>query len=289
MKLTPGTSINSGDTVTRQTIFDLVAEAAIDGVVLEADLSSDVNQHASASNPPSSPGPGSTWWDKANQVLRVWHDEIENTGVSLWLAIGPDVFEVEALAAEPIPFGAACILDLEAGHKWVKLPPSGSDLVALGYTASRVEPLKVVGFNNHYGRSTNNYVPSNIGLLSSPVTAASGTWFSLTVAGLVWGWTPFNRRTGADWLAGGRSVNDVLGLVSGTVFSSVDGGFTSPRGHTLDDARGGVVLEDSYSQMQNAAPAYCMNTFLRTQATDTGEKYARGFFFCPRMGRLTNA
>lgn len=285
MQLTPGTTINQGDVVSRQTIFDLISNASIDSVVVETDLSSDTPTHQSASNPPTA-APGTFWWDKSTQLLRVFHDEVDNTGVSLWLAIGPDSYEVEAIASEPIPFGAACIIDFDQGHKWVKLPPSSSDLVAMGHTAARVEPLKVVGFNQTF--DDGNFVPDNFGRLSSPVTVASGAWFRLAVAGVVWGWTPFNRSDGGTWLAAGRGVNDVLTIVSGTDFSAGAGGFTSPRGLTLDDARGGLVYDQSYSVMQNGAPSFCLNSVHRTVATSTAESYARGIFFCPRMGRQTN-
>jgi len=275
MRLTPGTTIDTGDIVTRQTIFDLVALAAIDGVVVDTDLSVDTTQNVASTNPPSIIGPGTMWWDKAEQVQKVWHDEIDNTGVSLWLAMGPDHYEVEAIASEPIPFGAACILDLEAGNKWVKLPPSGSDLVGLGHTAARVEPLKVVGFNN-------------TGQQMSPVTADSGGFFSMAIAGFVWAWFPFNRSDGGTWLAAGRSPNDVNTLISGIRFDTSGGGFTSPGGYDLLTARGGLVYEAAYADTQNGAPAYVCNSVHRTIATDTFETYSRVLFFCPRMSRQVN-
>jgi hypothetical protein len=274
MKLTPGTTINAGDIVTRQTIFDLVDKAAI-STVEELDLSSDTNQNVSATNTPLVPGPGTMWWDKADQVMKVWHDEIQNTAVSLWLAIGPDRFDVEALCAEPIPFGAAVQLDLTAGHKWVKLPPSGSDLVAMGHTAARMEPLNVIGFNN-------------TGQGISPVTGASGAWISVAIAGFVWAWFPFNRNDGSIWIATGRAANDVNTLVSGTDFSTNSGGMTSPRGYDLGTGRGGVIYEQAFSATQDNSPSYCCNSVHRVRATDTFENYTRVLFFCPRMGRQSN-
>lgn len=287
MKLTPGVTINSGDVVSRQTIFDLVDQASIDSVVVATDLSSGTPQNVSQSGPPSSPGPGSMWYDQTADVMRIFYDEIGGTGVSLWLAAGPDVFEVEALASEPIPFGAAVQLNLTAGDKWVKLPPSASDLVVVGHTAARVEPLRVVGFNNDY----QDYVdyPNGSGFATSMPTVASGTWFRMVVSGLVWCWHPLNRNNGAVWLATGAAVTDVLTLASGTDFSGAAGGFTSPRGHTLADCKGGLIHDGAFSVMQNGAPSFCAMSLHRAIATNTADVYSRSMFFCPRMGRQTNA
>lgn len=287
MKLTPGTTINSGDTVTRQTIFDLIGSASIDGVVADTDLSDGTPQNVSQSGPPSAPGPGSMWWDKTNQVMRVWYDEIDGTGVSLWLAAGPDVFEIEAIASEPIPFGACVQCDLAAGHKWMKLPPSGSDLVVMGHTAARVEPLRVVGFNND--AQANNYVPDSAGYSNSMPTTASGAWFRLTVSGVVWAWHPLNRNQGGTWIAAGQSVTDSLALVSGTVFSTAPGGFTSPRGYDLANSKGGLIFEEVFAAVQDGSPSIICLTGHRAIATNSADVYSRAFFFCPRMGRQSNA
>lgn len=271
MRLTPGVTINTGDVVTRQTMQDIVANAAV-GTIGTVDLAGDTVTLTSQTEPPTDPGPGSLWWDRGEQVLRCWHDWVADTAVSLWLRIGPDHFDVAALTVEETPFGAALYFDLERGNRHVRKPPSGQELVDLTEPVAKWEPLKVVGFNN-------------TGQVFSAVTAASNTWIAMTVAGLPWAWYPLNKNFGGTWLARLRNHTDFDSLISGATFSSVEGGFTAPRGETIDQTRGGLVAAE-YSSLQNNIGAYVGISMYRVVATADSSSYARIHFQNPRMGRI---
>ena len=90
--------------------------------------------------------------------------EVDSTGVSLWLASGPDRFDVPCIAAEPIPAGA--MLDLWY-DKWVSLP-----------TEPHQRPL---GFNQS---GIDNMEDMND---ATQDTAVSGSWIRVAVDGIVIG------------------------------------------------------------------------------------------------------
>ncbi len=272
MRLTPGVTISTGDVVTRQTLADLVGNAAV-GTIGTVDLDDETGTLTSQTEPPETPRPGDFWWDRGEQVLRCWHDVVANTGVSLWLRVGPDHFDVAALAVEETPFGAALYFDLERGDRHVRKPPNGQELVDMTEEVAKWEPLKVVGFNN-------------TGQVFSAATAASNTWIAMSVAGLPWAWYPLNKNTGSVWIARLRDHLDFDSLISGATFSTVSGGFTAPRGETIDQTRGGLVYAE-YAALQNNIGAYVGISMHRVVATDANSSYARIHFQNPRMGRIT--
>ena len=154
MKLTAGTTISPVDTVTRQTLFDLVANMAHDQIEqTDIDQSDGLTATFVSGTPPIFHRPGQLWWNTTDQLMLVFTDVLEGTGVSLYLAWGPDRFDVACLAAEPIPFGAAVQLYSAKGGRWAGLPPTPHDLTAMG-TNAIWETAKVIGFNNNVSQTT---------------------------------------------------------------------------------------------------------------------------------------
>lgn len=158
--------------LTRQDIFDAWTSAAL-GTISAGDLASDllsVTVASSFSDVPSSPTPGALAWVADEQTMFCYHDEIDGTGVSLWLAVGPDVFETACLLHEPAFPGALVepVLD-----RWV---------APAGYTDS---PLG----DGVRGRSIGNVhsgVPYPLNS-RSPDTLASGTWVRVGIDGFCFG------------------------------------------------------------------------------------------------------
>lgn len=132
-----------------------------------ADLSPDVILPLTAttfSDFPTEPAPGQPVYHLVDNIWYIWHDEVDSTGVSLWLAAGPDRFEVPCLAFEPIPAGA--LVDL-VYDKWVALP-----------TEPHQRPL---GANQS---GINNMETMND---ATQDTSDSGTWIRVAVEGIVVG------------------------------------------------------------------------------------------------------
>ena len=155
--------------VTRQTLYNMWSEATL-GSIAEPDLDESVNpitQGSDFSDAPLTPEPGSLFFHGNENVMYVWHDEVDNTGVSLWLAMGPDKFEVAMLAEEPIPFGYP--VDISYDRRAVIADRARNRPV--GFNQSGI--IKPEGINDGptYGGDT----------------ADSGTWFRCGVDGLIHG------------------------------------------------------------------------------------------------------
>ncbi len=157
MNLTPGTTINSGDTVTRQTLYDLWANAAL-GTIVTGDLAPGTLPITVASTPTDTPPPGQVWYDQTQKLWKTWFDEIDYTGCSLWLAWGPDRFDDAFIAAEPMPHGAAFVLDRAMGGRYVR-------------RATWTDP-GVIGF------------------VQTPNTSPSGSWLVGGILGICDAWFP---------------------------------------------------------------------------------------------------
>jgi hypothetical protein len=254
MQLVPGVSIESTTQVTRQTIYNLVSNA-LGGTVNASDLDSSVITLATQSDAPAL-APGLVWFDQTDQVLKVFTDVIDGTGCSCWLAFGPDRFEIALLADEPIPFGAAVQLNGENRH--AKLPPDPLALTAMTKAFSDWEAAKVVGFNN-------------TGHKSDHATAASGTWFSCAVDGLVWAWYPCNVNNGGNYMS---SLGD--GGFDGLINSVV--GLTGPSG--ISNVRGGVMWVNVADVQANAIAFLLYSTYAMTAGQD---HWARRPFSGPRV------
>lgn len=259
MQLTPGVTINRGDSVSRQTIYDLLANAA-GGTVQASDLDTSVQSVVAQSEAPSAPTPGKLWWDQTDQIMKVWTDVLEGTAVSCWLAIGPDRFDVAVLATEPVPFGAA--VQLTGNGRRVKLPPDPDSLRIMGAGLAEWETAKVIGFNNH-------------GSKLNASTAASGTWFSCAVDGLVWAWYPCNRQSGSDWISS-AGAGGFDGLISGV------SGLTATSG--ISEVRGGLIWQNVSDVQALTGPWLLYSTHRMT----SGEQYwGRRPFSGPRLTKHT--
>jgi hypothetical protein len=169
MRLTVLTDL-SGPIVTRQDLFNAWANASLP-TLQEADLGDTflaAKVGSDFSNAPGSPTPGTMFWHQHRKLCYIWHDEIDNTGVSLWLCIGPDRFECACLAAEPIPAGAV----VEAWFdRWVKVanPESNPD--------NQASLPKYMGVNQSGLPDPSEPWPGT--------TAESGTWVSVGIDGIL--------------------------------------------------------------------------------------------------------
>lgn len=152
--------------ITRQTLYDMWGDA-IFGTVGTSDLANDfqpINVGSGYSDMPASPRPGEHYYDQAQKLLFIFHDEIDSTGVSQWLASGPDRFETACLTDRPVPAGA---LVSPTYDRWVK-PYNPSD-----------SPIgNVIGMNQ-----SGLQWPAHLGA----DTAASGTWIRVGIEGFMWG------------------------------------------------------------------------------------------------------
>lgn len=154
--------------LTRQELFNMWATATV-GTIAKTDLAPGVftmdvgSDLTSATNTPE---PGHTFYSHVDQLMFVFHDEIDNTGVSLWLAVGPDRFDVACLANSPIAAGAVVQPDYD---KWVGVSTGASGSPA---------------FQTAIGTNAQGINLNDPAIIS---TAASGTWIPVSIDGIVWG------------------------------------------------------------------------------------------------------
>lgn len=174
MRLTVLTDL-AGPVVTRQDLYNAWANASLP-TLSESDLGDSflaAKVGSDFSNVPGSPEPGQMFWHQHRKLAYVWTDVLDDTGVSLWLAFGPDRFECACLAAEPIPAGAV----VEAWFdRWVKVANTESN--PDGHAS---EP-KYIGINQSGLPDPSEPWPGD--------TAASGTWISVGIDGLLTAWFP---------------------------------------------------------------------------------------------------
>lgn len=242
MQLTPGTTIERGDSVTRQTIYDLVNNA-IGGTVQESDLSQGVLQMVTSSEAPSSPYPGKPWFDQTDQLFKVYTDILDGTAVSLWLSVGPDRFDTAMIAAEPIPYGAA--VQLTGDGRYAKLPPDPISLDQMGKGYYEWEVAKVVGFNNN-------------GTMLAAETVDSGSWFACAIDGFVRTWHPANKNDYASF--GGLSGHGDSLIVGMTQL-------TAPSGISM--LRGALARDEYHAEIQVNRSAYLVPSWQKIQVDDT--------------------
>jgi len=151
MKLTNLTTF--GRTVTRQELYNMWANASA-GTIYKTDLAAGtltLDKGSSVSGV-SNPAPGTIFFDQTEQVFKVWCDEVDNTGVSLWLAVMGDRRDDAFISSQPIP-PYALVAPASAGGRYVRLPDE---------TVPRWEAY---GFN------------------LQEATIASGAWFAAGVMG----------------------------------------------------------------------------------------------------------
>jgi hypothetical protein len=226
-------------TITRQTLANMWANAAFGGVGdddfqrqgLSIQLATDID------NMPGDPTPGTMAYNQDEQLAYVYTDVLDDTSVSLWLAIGPDVFECACLAAEPIPAGAIVVPFMD---RWVKVarPAAGTaDFFPIGVNQSGVPP------------STDIYTEGE--------TQASGTWIRVAIDGLPRAWFPkedagvSEAQFGADRLLDGTRF---VGALRGDRFI---GGVGQTSG-------GGTIVTDQIGQVYH--PVTCHSGMSHTYA-----------------------
>lgn len=148
--------------ITRQTLYDMWSTGLLSQLATTDFASSfqPITVGTGDTGRPSGPQPGSHYWDTARQLMYLYIDESDNTGCSIWCAIGPDRFEIPMLAAQPIAAGA---LVMPLFDRWVAPFSAGASLPPLGI--------------NQKG------IPFPMHLQST--TAASGTWISVGVEGFL--------------------------------------------------------------------------------------------------------
>lgn len=172
MQITAGVAIEEGDTVTRQTLFDLWAQGVL-GTVNDGELAPNTLGIIAGSNETTGVTPGQIWYDQKDLLWKVYIDHVDDTGCSLFCSFGPDRFDEPVLATEPIPAGAA-----------VRIVEGRSVRIIDGHNDGHV-----IGFNQRED------------------TAASGTWFPCAVEGICYGLFPFKPAGSTETGAQGAGFN----------------------------------------------------------------------------------
>lgn len=97
-------STTVGVSCNRQTLYNLIEDSQLSGITV-----SDLGATAArlivrvGSECPADIAQGQLWWDQTDQLMRVY-----DTDASYAFAVGPDRFEVPAIALSPIGRGFAC-------------------------------------------------------------------------------------------------------------------------------------------------------------------------------------
>lgn len=213
--------------LTRQDIYDAWSTASL-GTIVPADLTlgfSSVEVVTSYSDSAANPGPGALLWVAEEQTLYCWHDELDDTGVSLWLAIGPDMFETACLLAEPAFPGA---LVEPYYDRWVAPVPYTGSILNDGVRC------RMIG-NVHSG------VPYPLNT-RTPETLASGTWVRVGIDGFVFGWVPNASGISEDYFA----VGETQGIGAAPIDDE----------HSTEGMKGGLIQTTPASGRHGTAHPY---------------------------------
>jgi hypothetical protein len=157
--------ITFSEPITRQDLWNMWSTAAI-GTVAKEDLAPgvlSVESGTAVTDAPSAPEPGQMYWSQLDQLLFAWHDEVDGTGVSLWLAMGPDRFDTPGFAVGPIAAGGL-----------VKLTGADRSIDVLG---PNDDPVSCIGANQAG-------VPHSLG---AGATSESGAWIPVAIDGICYG------------------------------------------------------------------------------------------------------
>lgn len=141
-----------GDTITRTQLYNMWSTATVSSADQDdlADTFLEVLSSSSATDPVQD---GRVWFDKTNQLLKLYVEVLNNTTVSLWLAMGPDTWEDAFLAEESIPPRALLEFSTTQEGRWAK----------------------------RHGKEL--YPSRAVAVSGLDTTAASGTWFQGVVYG----------------------------------------------------------------------------------------------------------
>jgi hypothetical protein len=199
-------------TITRQTLYNIWGDAALAGKITDEELAGDAIglQIVTAwSAAPSEPTPGKSIFLEREQLLYVWVDEFEGTGVSLWQCLGPDMKETFCLASEPIPAGA--IVE-PLYDRWVRTADPSNALIG---GIMRSAPIGIC----QSGLPDTTF-PTNI----EGTTQDSGTWIRVAISGFVPAWFPkedtnvSDTHFGTSTNVGGIIRSHWLGMLGGDRF-----------------------------------------------------------------------
>ena len=198
--------ITFSEPITRQDLYNMWSTAAL-GSIAKVDLAPgvlDVEEGTGLTDAPSDPEPGQIYWSELDQLLFAWHDEVDGTGVSLWLALGPDRFDVPALCAGPIAAGAL-----------VQLTGVGKTVSVLG---ANDNPVACIGANQAG-------VPHGFAAGS---TAASGAWIPVAVDGIMYGLsTDSTASVGSYHYAGSGGESAIVSYTHDGAIGFNNGGVNS--------------------------------------------------------------
>jgi hypothetical protein len=148
--------------ITRQTLHDMWTTATLQ-TITEDDLAPELLPLVSQGSEPSV-APGKIWHDPRDELYKVYTDVLDGTGVSLWLAFGPDRLETACLCAEPIAAGACVAVTYDRYVTPASNPGDSGDVRFIGVNQSGV------------------FWPLNEGTSD---TAASGTWIRVGLEGIM--------------------------------------------------------------------------------------------------------
>jgi len=235
--------------ITRQDLFDMWNTGALTDIPA-SDFADDflpIQNGSSFSDFPQTPAPGQLVWHLSENVMFCWTDEVDGTGVSLWLAMGPDKFETALYAEEPI--GAALPVELVFDRvARLATPVNRSMPRAIGFNQSGIN--SPVGVNN--GPDT---APSEV---YGGDTTSSGSWFRCGVDGLLYGKIDDaeNHPTQAAMQITQISTLTIevdptlpMGLKQAEIFSLPNSAREAPHGMTtqwVQTPAGQTVTEPSY-------------------------------------------
>lgn len=204
--------------VTRQELFSMWSDATL-GTIDKTDMAPGIFTADRASHlteATSSPIPGHSFYAQAEELLYIYHDEVADTGVSLWLAVGPDRFDVACCAVEPIPAGAA-------------VEPVVDRYVRVATEASNHAGLTAIGMN----QAGIDFDDAN-----TFDTTASGAWFPVCIDGVAWCYIAPGEET----------TKNRMFRISSTMPGSVEESSSGSPTPTIDD-----VVGLAYASANNTA------------------------------------
>lgn len=208
--------------IDRQDLYNMFANATLGTIgadeVVDGLFAFDVGTDITAAT--SSPEPGHLFYAKNERVMYCYHDEVDDTGVSLWLAIGPDRFDIAMLADSPVPAGAVVQYKYD---RWVGVSTGASAHIA----NQRAIGTCAAGMGGDWFTNGVSY---------DLTTQASGTWIPVSIDGIVWcvtvgnmavdRWVRVSDGTPGTVVRASNAVpqptdgDDVLGLCINTVAGS---------------------------------------------------------------------
>jgi len=270
--------ISFEEPVTRQDLFDMWSTASFSGVGVDdfADGFIPVVIASSFSSAPSTPQPGQMFWHQSENVMYVFHDEVDNTAVSLWLAIGPDKFETAVLTVEPC--GAGVGLEICGPDRRVQVNRSASE-------SNRLQVPTCVGFNQSH---INAPITNNLDGETSHDAAEMGYAFYCT-SGECSGQTYWGGETAqsGEWIRMGIDGLVYAASATGSHPSANLATWTSTGGVCMDTIFDGCVQDINGMEFpwNNMIGATTMWNVRSGSAQRTEPWWLTKIAFCPRMAR----